>query len=46
MNGKKVVDVHDSTFTAPGSVGIQVHPGKANEQMEIRVRNLRIRALE
>jgi len=46
MNGKKVVDVHDSTFAGPGSVGIQVHAGKAFGAMEVRVRNLRLRPLQ
>jgi hypothetical protein len=46
LNGTKVVDVHDSTFAGPGSVGIQVHTGKAFEGMEVRVRNLRIRPLD
>ena len=43
LNGKKVVDVRDSTFAGPGSVGIQVHTGKDFGAMEVRVRNLRIR---
>jgi hypothetical protein len=46
LNGKKVVDVHDSTFAGPGSVGIQVHTGKVFEGMEVRVRNLRIRSID
>jgi hypothetical protein len=46
MNGRKVVEVDDSTFAGPGSVGIQVHTGKGFEGMEVRVRNLRIRPLE
>lgn len=45
LNGKQVVDVRDGTFPGPGSVGIQVHPGKQFEQMEIRVRKLRLRPL-
>ena len=44
-NGKEVVNVRDNTFPGPGSVGIQVHPGKQFEQMEIRVRKLRLRPL-
>jgi len=44
-NGRQVVDVRDSTFPGPGSIGIQVHPGKQFEQMEIRVRKLRLRPL-
>jgi len=46
QNGKKVVDVHDSTFAGPGSIGIQVHPGKQFEDMEVRVRDLRLRPIE
>lgn len=46
MNGKKVVDVHDSAFAGPGSIGIQIHAGKAFDGMEVRVRNLRIRPLK
>jgi len=46
LNGKKVVDVHDSTWAGPGSIGIQVHQGKAFEGIEVRVRNLRIRPLD
>jgi hypothetical protein len=45
MNGRTVVDVRDSTFAGPGSVGVQVHAGKAFADMEVRVRNLRVRAL-
>ena len=45
QNGRKVVDVRESSFPGPGSIGIQVHPGKAFANMEIRVRNLRIRPL-
>ncbi len=45
LNGRQVVDVRDRTFPGPGSIGIQVHPGKQFEQMEIRVRKLRLRPL-
>lgn len=45
LNGKQVVDVQDATFPGPGSIGIQVHPGKQFEKMEIRVRKLRVRLL-
>ena len=45
QNGRRIVDVRDTTFPGPGSVGIQVHPGKQFEGMEIRVRNLRLRPL-
>jgi hypothetical protein len=45
LNGKTVVDVHDATFAGPGSVGIQVHQGKAFDGMEVRVRKFRIRPL-
>jgi len=45
LNGKHVVDVRDPTFPGPGSIGIQVHPGKQFEQMEIRVRKIRLRPL-
>jgi hypothetical protein len=45
QNGKQVVSVSDNTFPGPGSIGIQVHPGKQFEKMEIRVRKLRLRPL-
>lgn len=45
QNGKKVVDIRDNTFPGPGSVGIQVHTGKAFEGMEVRVRALQLRPL-
>ncbi len=44
QNGKKVVDVHDDAFPGPGSVGIQVHAGDHFTGMEVRVRNIRLRA--
>jgi hypothetical protein len=46
QNGKKVVEVRDKTFPGPGSVGIQLHAGKAFDGMEIRVRKMRIRSLD
>ena len=46
QNGKRVVDKSDGTFSAPGSIGIQLHAGKAFEGMEIRVRKMRIRSLD
>jgi len=42
QNGKKVVDVRDNTIPGPGSIGIQVHPGKKFAGMEVRVRNVRL----
>jgi hypothetical protein len=45
QNGKEVVNVRDSTFAGPGSIGIQVHAGKEFEGMEVRVRDLRVRPL-
>jgi hypothetical protein len=45
QNGKKVVDIRDRTFPGPGSVGIQVHTGKAFEGMEVRIRALQLRPL-
>jgi hypothetical protein len=39
------VDIRDGTFRGPGSIGIQIHKGKAFEGMEVRLRKLRIRAL-
>lgn len=44
-NGRKVVDTRDATFRAAGFVGIQIHGGKDFTGMEVRVRNLRLRAL-
>lgn len=46
QNGKKVIQSRDKTFPGPGSVGIQLHAGKAFEGMEIRVRKMRIRSLD
>ncbi|MBK5291711.1 MAG: DUF1080 domain-containing protein [Acidobacteriia bacterium] len=43
QNGKEVIRVRDGTFRRPGSVGIQVHAGKAFEGMEIRVKNIRLK---
>lgn len=43
LNGKEVVRTRSSSQTGPGSIGIQVHPGKQFEGMEVRVRNLRLR---
>lgn len=45
QNGTKVVDVRDASFPGPGSIGIQVHTGKAFDGMEVRVRSLRLRPL-
>jgi hypothetical protein len=45
QNGKKVVQVRDGTFRDAGSIGIQVHPGKDYDGMEIRVRGMRVRAV-
>jgi hypothetical protein len=44
QNDKLVVDIRDNTFSA-GSLGIEVHGGKAFEGMEVSLRNLRARAL-
>ncbi|MCC7155707.1 MAG: DUF1080 domain-containing protein [Bryobacterales bacterium] len=46
QNGKEVIRVRDGTFGKRGSVGVQVHAGKAFDGMEIRVRNLRLRPLK
>ena len=46
QNGKEVVRVNDGTFRAAGRVGIQVHQGKQFENMEIRVRNIRLRPIQ
>lgn len=46
QNGKEVIRTQDSTFGKPGSVGIQVHPGKDFDGMEIRVKNIRLRPLQ
>ena len=45
QNGRKVVEVRDTTFPGPGSIGIQVHTGKMFEGMEVRVRALQLRPL-
>jgi len=46
LNGKEVVRVADSTVRQAGRIRIQVHPGKAFENMENRVKNLRLRVME
>ena len=43
LNGKTVVSTRDSRFLKTGSIGIQVHPGKQFEVMEIEVKNIRLR---
>ena len=45
LNGKTVVNARDSRFLKPGSIGIQVHPGKQFEAMEIQVRKIRLRPI-
>ena len=45
QNGRRVIRIDDATFPGPGSVGIQLHAGKAFEGMEVRVRGMRIRSL-
>jgi hypothetical protein len=46
MNGTTVVKTNDATFPKSGSIGIQTHPGKDVNGMEVRVRNIRIRPLD
>ncbi|HTS62171.1 MAG TPA: DUF1080 domain-containing protein [Candidatus Acidoferrales bacterium] len=46
LNGKEVVRINDGTFRAAGHIGIQVHAGKEFENMEIRVRAIRLRPLQ
>jgi len=45
QNGKKVVQIRDGAFPGSGSIGIQVHAGKAFEGMEVQVRKIRLRPL-
>ncbi len=45
MNGKTVVDIHDSTFPKAGSLGLQVHQGKVVNGMSVRVRKFRVREI-
>jgi hypothetical protein len=45
MNGSPVADGRVNVFPGPGQVGLQVHPGKAFDGMEIRLRKARIRRL-
>ena len=45
QNGRTVVDVRDATFAGPGRVGIQIHKGKAFDGMEVRLREMRLRAI-
>lgn len=46
QNGKQVIQMRDRTFPGPGSIGIQLHAGKAFDNMEIRLRKMRIRSLD
>jgi hypothetical protein len=46
LNGREVVRTHDDSQPGPGSIGVQVHAGKQFTGMEVRVRNLRVRAIE
>jgi hypothetical protein len=46
QNGRKIVDIHDATFPGPGSIGIQIHKGKAFDGMEVRLRNMKVRELQ
>jgi hypothetical protein len=43
LNGRTVVKIRDNRFLKPGSIGIQVHPGKVFEPMRIEVRKIRLR---
>jgi Domain of Unknown Function (DUF1080) len=43
LNGKTVIKNTDSKFLQPGSIGIEVHPGKQFQDMEIWVRRARVR---
>ncbi len=45
MNGTRVVDGAANVFPGPGQLGLQVHAGAAFQNMEIRVRNARLRRL-
>lgn len=45
MNGTLVAEGIVTVFPGPGKVGLQVHPGKEFEGMEIRLRSARIRKL-
>jgi hypothetical protein len=45
LNGKMVVNARDSRFLKPGSVGIEVHPGDQFENMEIWVRQIRLKPM-
>ncbi|MBI4910376.1 MAG: DUF1080 domain-containing protein [Acidobacteria bacterium] len=45
LNGRQVVDKRDNAFPGAGSVGIQIHAGKAFDGMEVQLRNFRIRPL-
>lgn len=43
QNGITVADVRDTAFSGPGSLGMQIHKGKAFDGMEVRLRGMRIR---
>ena len=45
MNGKLVADGAADVFPGPGQLGIQAHAGKEFANMEIRLRNVRVRRL-
>jgi hypothetical protein len=46
LNGKAVVKANDRRFLQPGSVGIEVHPGEQFRDMEISVRQIRLKTVE
>jgi hypothetical protein len=46
LNGSEVVNVTDSHYLNAGNLGIEVHPGKQFEGMEIRVRDMHLRPLD
>ena len=46
QNGKQVVKVSDHTYPGAGSIGIQVHEGAMFQNMEVRVRMLRLRPIK
>lgn len=45
LNGRVVADVHDTRYTR-GSIGLQVHAGEDFKHMQIRIKDIRIRALD
>jgi hypothetical protein len=45
LNGREVVRTRNDTQSTAGSIGIQVHAGDQFKDMEVRLRNIRLRPI-